>query len=276
MTFPSLRAPGRDALLFALFLTGTLAAWAEALASPEGAALAQRVHDRSDGKDVATRFTMTLTRSGSAPRQRLAYSFRLDTGSGEVRSLLRFADPADIRDTGLLVHSKPNGEADQWLYLPALDQVRRIASERRGGSFVGSDIYYEDLEDRRPDRDRHTLLGEETINGQPTRILQSLPVDASKSVYSKRVAWIHEPTLLPLRVDFYQSGEQPAKRLTVHKVEQLQGYWTVTDSSMTDLKSGNETRITVDKVSYDQGLPDSLFTTQTLADPATDAAYRPK
>ena len=276
MTFPSLRASGRDALLFALLLTGALAAWAEAPASPDGAALAQRVYDRPDGSDVATRFTMTLTRSGSAPRQRLAYSFLVDAGSGEVRTLLRFADPADIRDTGLLVHSKPNGEADQWLYLPALDQVRRIASERRGGSFVGSDIYYEDLEDRRPDRDRHTLLGEETINGQLTQILQGVPVDASKSVYSKRVAWIHEPTLLPLRVDFYQSGEQPAKRLTVHKVEHLQGYWTVTDSSMTDLKSGNETRITVDKVSYDQGLPDSLFTTQTLADPATDAAYRPK
>lgn len=276
MRLPNLPATGRGALLAAVCLVGTLAARAEAPASADGATLAQRVYDRPDGQDVATRFTMTLTRSGAAPRQRLAYSFRLDAGSGEVRSLLRFADPADIRDTGLLVHSKPSGEADQWLYLPALDQVRRIASERRGGSFVGSEIVYEDLEDRRPDRDQHTLLGEETINGQPTRILQSVPVDAGKSVYGKRVAWIHEPTLLPLRVDFYQSGEQPAKRLTVHKVEQIQGYWTVTDSTMTDLASGNATRITVDQVSYDQSLPEALFTTQTLADPATDAAYRPR
>lgn len=262
--------------VMAIVVTVVFPAQSVAADAASAAAFAQRVYDRPDGRDVATRFTMTLTRAGAAPRQRLAYSFRADAGSGEVRTLLRFADPADIRDTGLLVHSKPNGEADQWLYLPALDQVRRIASERRGGSFVGSDIYYEDLEDRRPDRDRHTLLGEETINGQLTQILQGVPVDAGKSVYSKRVAWIHEPTLLPLRVDFYQAGEQPAKRLTVHRVEQIQGYWTVTDSSMTDLKSGNETRITVDKVSYDQGLPDSLFTTQTLADPATDAAYRPK
>lgn len=276
MRLPNLPATGRGALLAAVCLVGTLAARAEAPASADGATLAQRVYDRPDGQDVATRFTMTLTRSGAAPRQRLAYSFRLDAGSGEVRSLLRFADPADIRDTGLLVHSKPSGEADQWLYLPALDQVRRIASERRGGSFVGSEIVYEDLEDRRPDRDQHALLGEETINGQPTRILQSVPVDADKSVYGKRVAWIHEPTLLPLRVDFYQSGEQPAKRLTVHKLEQIQGYWTVTDSTMTDLASGNATRITVDKVSYDQSLPEALFTTQTLADPATDAAYRPR
>ena len=276
MAFPELRAAGRGLLLAPILLAASMVARADAPASPQGAALAQRVYDRPDGKDVATRFTMTLTRSGSAPRQRLAYSFRADAQSGEVRTLLRFADPADIRDTGLLVHSKSGGEADQWLYLPALDQVRRIASERRGGSFVGSDIYYEDMEDRRPDRDRHDLLGAETLNGQPTQILQSVPVDAGKSVYSQRVAWIHEPTLLPLRVDFYQSGDQPAKRLTVHKVEQIQGYWTVTDSTMTDLASGNATRITVDKVSYDQSLPEALFTTQALADPATDIAYRPK
>lgn len=275
MNFP-LHSLRRGLLLASLWLACTVILPATADTPADAGDLAQRVYDRPDGKDTATRFTMTLTRPGSTTRQRLAFSFRVDAGSGNVRALLRFVDPADIRGTGLLVHSKAEGDADQWLYLPALDQVRRIASERRGGSFVGSDLYYEDLQDRRPERDRHQLLGEETIEGQPTRILQSVPVDPGNSVYSKRVAWIHEPTLLPLRVDFYQAGEQPTKRLTVHRVEQIQGYWTVTDSTMTDLESGHQTRITVDKVNYDQGLPDSLFTTQTLADPATDSAYRPK
>lgn len=262
--------------LMTLWLASALSFHAHAQAPADGATLAQRVYDRPDGADVATRFTMTLTRPGAAPRQRVAYSFRADAPNGSKQTLLRFADPADIRDTGLLVRGKVDGKADQWLYLPALDQVRRIAAERRGGRFVGSDIYYEDLEDRHPERDQHRLLGQETVNGQPTQILQSTPVDASKSVYSRRVAWVHEPTLLPLRVDFYQSGTQPAKRLTVHKVEQIQGYWTVTDSTMTDLANGSQTRITVDQVSYDQGLPASLFTTQALADASIDNALRPK
>lgn len=266
----------RCLLLAGLGLGGALMLPAAAETTPAAGELAQRVYDRPDGKDAATRFTMTLTAPGSSPRQRLAYSFRADADGGRVLTLLRFVDPADIRDTGLLVHSKAQGDTDQWLYLPALDQVRRIASERRGGRFVGSDLFYEDLEDRRPERDRHELLGEETVEGQPTRILQSVPVDPGKSVYSKRVAWIHEPTLLPLRVDFYQGGDRPTKRLTVHKLEQVGGYWTVTDSTMTDLQSDHRTRITVDKVSYDRGLPDALFTTQTLADPATDTAYRPQ
>lgn len=262
--------------LLALWLVSLPLPETRAEATDEGVALAQRVYDRPDGHDLSARFTMTLTAPGSEARQRVAYSFRLDNGQGEVRSLLRFADPADIRDTGLLVHSHSSGNADQWLYLPALDQVRRIASERRGGRFVGSDLYYEDLEDRRPDRDRHRLIGEETLQGLPTRMLESTPVDAGESAYRKRVAWIHEPTLLPLRVDFFQSGEQPVKRLTVHRVEQIQGYWTIMDSTMTDLESGHQTRITVDTVRYDQHLPETLFTTQTLADPAIDSVRRPQ
>lgn len=272
----SVHAPRLYRGLLILWLAGAMGLHAHAAAPNDGAAIAQRVYARPDGKDLATRFTMTLSRAGVTPRQRLAYGFRTDTPDGGTQSLLRFADPADIRDTGLLVHSEPDGEADQWLYLPALDQVRRIASQRRGGRFVGSDIYYEDLEDRRPERDTHQLLGQEIVNGQHTQRLQSTPVDPGNSVYSRRVAWIHEATLLPLRVDFYQSGAQPAKRLTVHKVEQIQGYWTITDSTMTDLESGHQTRITVDNVRYDQGLPASLFTTQTLADPATDKALRPQ
>ena len=262
--------------LFSAWLVGVLATHAFADELTDGAALAQRVYDRADGRDAAARFTMTLIAANSTPRQRLAYSFRRDGENGEIKSLLRFVDPADIRDTGLLVHSRPDGSSDQWLYLPALDQVRRIASDRRGGRFVGSDIYYEDLEDRRPDRDRHRLLGQEQIEGLPTLVLESVPIDAAKSAYRKRVAWIHEPTLLPLRVDFFESDDKPSKRLTMHKMEQIQGYWTVTDSTMTDLASGHQTRITVQTVRYDQNLPASLCTTQTLADPAVDAALRPQ
>lgn len=273
MTLPLPTVPSR---LIALWLASVLATAAHADAIADGTALAQRVHDHPDGRDVASHFTMALTGPDSAPRQRLAYSFRRDAKPGEMQTLLRFTDPADIRDTGLLVHNRPDGSSDQWLYLPALDQVRRIAADRRGGRFVGSDLYYEDLDDRLPDRDRHRLLGQELIEGLPTYVLESVPIDAEKSAYSRRVAWIHEPTLLPLRVDFFESGKQPSKRFTVHKMEQIQGYWTIMDSTMTDLATNHQTRITVRAVRYDQNLPASLFTTQTLADPAVDKAVRPQ
>lgn len=258
----------------AVFCLGT-AAWAGDDTGEAGLELARAVHERPDGGDAITRGTMTLTEPGRSPRTRDTFEYRLDPGEGGRLSLIRFTSPADIADTGLLVHDHPDGTTDQWLYLPAMDRVRRVASDRRGGRFVGSDLYFEDLEDRAPERDHHRLLGEEEWQGIATHVLESVPVAGDGSVYSRRVRWIHPETLIPVRIDLYRGGEEPIKRFEVRRIERVQGYWTEMESTMTDLESGHETRLTVEKVVYDQGLPESLFTARGLADPELERQYRP-
>jgi hypothetical protein len=250
-----------------------------ALAGPEaeeqGERLAQAVYDRPDGKDMSVRAVMLLTEHGRSPRVRELHTYRLRRGPEQVWSLIRFTSPADVNDTGLLTLDHAGAETDQWLYLPALDRARRIPSARKGGRFVGSDFYYEDLRDRTPDMDHHRLLGDEELDGRPVQVLESVPVDPDNSVYSRRLSWIDSERLLPLRVEFFVAGrDEPAKRLQVHAVEQVQGYWTVMDSTMTDLQSAHETQIAVEAIQYDRGLPFTFFSRQTLEDPAREASYR--
>ena len=241
-----------------------------------GTALAQRVYDRPDGRDLVTRGTMVLTAPRSRPRVRRMYTYRLDRGDGRVLSLVRFTAPEDIAGVGLLTVDHPGEATDQWLFLPALGKVRRIAGERKGGRFVGSDLYYEDLRDREPDMDRHRLLRREKFQGVLCEVLESVPADPANSVYGRRVSWIHPQTLVALRVDFYpKRGKEPLKRLVVHRIQRIQGYWTVMDSTMTELRSGHRTRMTVEKAVYDQGLPESLFTRQALEDESRERRYRP-
>lgn len=249
-----------------------------ALANEEvGRDLAQRVYDRPDGKDMSTRSRMVLQEKGGEPRVRQMYTYRLEEARGQVRSLIRFTAPADIRGTGLLTLDHPDGSSDQWVYLPALDRSRRISAERKGGRFVGSDIFFEDLQDRKVDMDRHRLLREEPLFEMPTQVLESIPVEPGNSTYGKRISWIHKPSLLPLRIDFYAPGRdaQPIKRMEVHRIEQVQGYWTVMDNTITDLASGHRTRTVLEKVVYDRGLPASLFTSRSLEDTARERAHRP-
>jgi len=173
------------------------------------------------------------------------------------------------------VHNRPEGASDQWLFLPAAQRVRRISSENRGGSFVQSELWFEDLEDREPHKDSHRLLGEDSYEGTEVKLLESVPVDAGNSVYSKRLSWVHPDTHIPLRIDFYQDGDEPVKRLTVERIERIQGYWTVMSSTMTDLRQGRTTRLEVEEVVYDQGLPRDLFTSRALSDPSRETDYRP-
>ena len=245
-------------------------------ASNDGTALAVKLYNRPDGIDAASHATMILSGKGNKPRQRTLYTYRTDKGNGETWSLTRFTKPADINGTGLLTLDLPNDDSNQWIYLPALDRARRISSSRKGGRFVGSDIVYEDLSKRDVDKDQHRLLGDGKVGKITTTILQSTPIDPDDSVYSKRVSWVHMNTLIPLQTDYYKTGkENPVKRLKVKKIKKIQGFWTILDSTVYDLETGHQTQILTQAIKYDQQLPDTLFSRQSLSDTRIEENYRP-
>ena len=242
----------------------------------EALALAQAVHGRATGRDVTTVSRMELVDKGRTPRVRDIVTYRLDRGGGETVYLIRFLAPTDIAGTGLLSVNKADGSTDQWLYLPELDRVRRVAADRKGGRFVGSELYFEDLQERKPALDRHRLLGKETVAGVACEVLESAPIDASTSVYRRRISWVDAQTAMVLRVDYFEKDDTtPTKRWLLDERKQIQRYWTVTDSRMIDLASGRETRLVVEKALYDRKLPARLFTQQALADERFESEYRP-
>lgn len=270
---PLLSQRGRRAACLLLWLG---LGFQQALADGPGEQLARRVYDRPDGRDATSLVTMSLTERGKSPRVRQMITYRLDKKAGVVATLIRFTEPVDIEGTGLLTLDKADGESDQWIYLPALERVRRIASNRKGGRFVNSEYYYEDLRDRKVHQDEHRVVGRETVSGVECEVLESIPVEAGNSVYLKRLSWIDPTTLLALRIDFFEkSPEMPSKRWEAARRGRVQGYWTVLDSTMTDLANGNQTRLRVERMLYDRRLPSRLFTTQALEDESAEADYRP-
>lgn len=257
--------------IFATSAQGTLVH-----SNAEGERLAKQVYDRPDGNDVSSMVIMLLGEKGKNSRQRVLFSYAKDKRSAERWTLMRFIKPTDIEGTGLLTLDHPGDESDQWLYLPALDRVRRISSSRKGGRFVGSDFFYEDLRDREVDMDYHRLAGKSKVGKVACDLLESTPRDPSNSVYSKRVSCVHPKTLIPLQVDFYRKGgNKPVKRLQARKIKKIQGYWTVLDSTMYDLNSGHQTRLMTKRIKYDQDLPDQLFTQRSLSDDSGEKPFRP-
>lgn len=266
------KRPALAAVLFVI-LTGLSVL---ASATSDGTALAEKLYNRPDGKDAASRATMVLASKNNKPRYRTLYIYRTDKENGETWSLTRFTEPTDINGTGLLTRDLPHDDSNQWIYLPALDRARRISSSRKGGRFVGSDIVYEDLSKRDVEKDTHRILGEGKVGKNTTTLLESTPLDPDDSVYSKRVNWVHMKTLIPLQTDYYTAGkDEPVKRLKVNKIQKIQGFWTVLDSSVYDLETGHQTRIVTQAIKYDQQLPDSLFSRQSLSDTRLGEQYRP-
>ncbi len=245
-------------------------AWAD-----EALALAEAVHGRPVGRDVTTTSRMELSERGRAPRVRRMVTYRLDRGRGESAYLARFLDPKDIAGVGLLSLTRADGSTEQSLFLPELDRVRKVSGDRKGGRFVGSDLYFEDLQERKPQRDRHRIVGRETLLGTECELLESTPIDADDSVYVKRLNWIDRSTAMALRIDYFERDPQaPSKRWLALDRQRIQGFWTVTASAMADLAQGSETRLIVESARYDRKLPDRLFTPRALADERYESEFR--
>lgn len=265
------------AMLGRIILTvATLSFSFSVAADTAGESLARSLYDRPDGKDATSLLTMSLTEKGREPRIRQMVTFRLDMKPGNVATLIRFTEPTDIEGTGLLTMDYANKDSNQWIYLPALERVRRVDSNRKAGRFVNSDYYFEDLRTRTVEKDEHQIIGSEVIGGVNCEILESTPVDADNSVYIKRLTWVDTSTMLPMRIDFFEKrADQASKRWLMLKKARMKGFWTVMDSSLTTLANGHQTRLTVEQILYDRRLPASLFTTQTLEDESAEENYRP-
>lgn len=247
-----------------------------ALADEAGSALAQRVYDRPDGRDFSSAVAMSLTEQGRAPRVRSMILHRRDGGNGEVATLIRFTAPADIDGTGLLTQDSAAGESNQWIYLPAMQRTRRVDAKRKGGRFVNSDYYFEDLRDRKPNMDEHRLVGRERVGDIECDVLESVPVESSNSVYRRRLSWIDPESLLPLRVDFFEKkADEASKRLLVERRELVDGYWTAMESTLTDLAKGHQTRLVIERIVYDRDLPERLFSAKALEEENVEKAFRP-
>jgi hypothetical protein len=185
------------------------------------------------------------------------------TYDGQQRFYLYFHRPADVNKMAFLVHKHLDRDDDRWMYLPALDLVRRIAASDKRTSFVGSDFFYEDISGRRIGDDHHELL-ETTENFYK---LRSTPKENTGAEFAHFVTWVHRGTFLPTRVEYFDSQGRKYREYAALKVEHIQSRPTVVQAQMSDLRSGSRTVLAYSDVTYDLDLPESIFTERYLRRP---------
>lgn len=221
----------------------------------------------------AARVTMTLTDKNGRTRERQFWILRRDVDDmGDQRYYTYFVKPGDVARMAFLVHKKPESNDDRWLYMPALDLVKRIAADDRRSSFVGSDFTYEDISGRLPMLDEHELLGVEEVHGRAATKVRSTPKDSKTADYAYRVTWVDDATKLPLREEYYDKKDAVVRRFDVPKVETVDGVPTAVERIMTDVKKGSSTTITFADISYEAPLDADKFNERLLKNPP--AAYR--
>jgi Outer membrane lipoprotein-sorting protein len=220
------------------------------------------------GKDFKARVLMKLISEGGQERVREMIMIRKNFGppGGEQKYFIYFFRPEDVRDMTFMVYKHPGRDADRWLFVPALNMVRRIAARDKYSSFVGSDFTYEDVSGRDLTEDTHTMVREENYKGKDCYVIKSIP-KAGDMEYSYRLLWIDKADFLPLREEYYDQRGQLYKVFTADEVKDVKGFPTVMKRTMKNVQSHHTTEVTYLKADYNVGIKDSLFSERYLQQP---------
>src|SRR5262245_13050581 len=225
-----------------------------------GAWVARRVEDRETGKDARMAMRMRLFDRQQRVRERALTLLALRGGTGRPvpadRTLVRFTYPTDIKDTTFLVWEQPKGDAERFLYLPALGRVRRIVASQAQESFVGSDFTYEDIGGRQFDDYAYTLLdapGAVWTGPDAPKHPVYTPEHGNRDAnarFPRVVSLVRQDNFVVVHADVHNQRNELQKTFDVVRLEKIDGYWTTLELRMVDALERTHTDLVVEQAEY--------------------------
>ncbi len=216
------------------------------------------------GDDMRSDVEMIITDSQNRVRRRAIKMLRMDIkDGGDQKFYLYFTTPADVEGMVYMVWKHINQDDDRWMYLPALDLVKRISARDKRSSFVGSDFVYEDISGRNITADEHKIISED----EHYIVLRNTPKKPESVEFAYYDVYVRKPDFLPVKIKFYDANGKLQRQIKALKIKIIDGHPTVVESMAEDYERGSKTRLVFSNVRYDVGLTEKIFTERYLRRP---------
>lgn len=214
----------------------------------DGKTIHQKMKDRDQGTSMHAVMKMTLIDASGDTKDRVIenWTMKYDKENDLTESVMEFKSPSSVKGTRFLQIQQKDRDDDQWIFLPALGRVRRIAASEGNASFMGSDFTYDDMQLEGSENSQHTLLREEKYGHYDCYVLESTSVDKDAS-YAKLISWIAKDYYIPLKIEFYnKESDKLEKVMTIDgDIERINGIATVFTTRMKNIKDDHQTVLEV-------------------------------
>ena len=183
---------------------------------------------------------------------------------GQNDSIFRIIAPPKDHGNGTLKKKR-----EMWMYNPKVNRVIKIPPSMMSQAWMGSDFSNDDLsktESLIKDYS-HTIIGTETHEGKKVYLIKSTPKPGAPVVWGMQRLKIREDHIF-LAQEFYDEDFKLVKALTTLQIQMLGGklFPRVWKMQKADVKD-EYTMLEYKELTFDQNLPDSLFTLSSLKIP---------
>ena len=180
------------------------------------------------------------------------------------KSLIVFKHPKDVKGAAFLTFTHAREADDQWLYLPALTRIKRISSNNKSGSFMGSEFAYEDLSSQEVEKYTYRYIKDDVTDGRDVFVIERYPA-YEHSAYTRQQVFLDKSMYQPLKVVFYDRKNALYKTLTFKDYHQyLDRYWRAGSMLMINHQSGKSTDLLWTNIKFRNGFSDNDFNTNSL------------
>ncbi|MDP2809236.1 MAG: outer membrane lipoprotein-sorting protein [Rhodocyclaceae bacterium] len=220
------------------------------------------------GKDFKARVMMKLINKDGQERVREMTMLRKNAGEsgGDQKYFMVFFQPADVKDMSFMTYKYPAKDDDRWMFIPAINMVKRIAAQDKRSSFVGSDFTYEDVSGRDLEDDTHTVERDEKVGSRDCTVVKSTPKGADAD-FGHKLTWVDKATFLPVKEEQIDKKGSPYKQFSADEIADVKGRPTVIRRTMKNLQTGHRTEVSYTNTDYDLGIEDNLFSERFLRQP---------
>lgn len=174
--------------------------------------------------------------------------------------------PADVRGTAVLSHQSMQGADQQWLFLPELGRVRRLAGGTRSGAFMGSEFTYADLSGDLISGADPVYSGDEQVDGVDCHVLVYTFDRQTQPVYKAQKVWVDQVSFVVRQIAYLDRHDTIVKTLALknYTVSEQARFRFARTLLMTNRRNGNTTRLEWLNPVFGETLPDRLFEARFL------------
>ena len=228
--------------------------------SQTGLEIAKMVDEKPSPKDMSNKTTMVLTNSKGKTRTNAMVSKSVD---GNKKQIIWFMEPKDDKGVAFLKIEHDDKDDEMRMWLPAFKKVRRISAKKKGDSFMGSDLSYEDLSRRDLDENEYKRLGDEEMDEVDCYVLEISPKKEAKSSYLKHISWIAKEGLYGVKENSFDKRGELKKR-KVFNFQKLKEYYVIERVFVEDVQKQHTTEVTFSDIQIDSGIDEILFQEKNL------------
>ncbi|MCG8572512.1 MAG: outer membrane lipoprotein-sorting protein [Spirochaetes bacterium] len=247
-------------LIFLLLIIGSIFLLADTKADE----VARRHFNLKQSNDQSSIRIMVLINRNNEKKVRKIESFSRKGKNGQD-TFMRFVEPAQVLNTTFLSFGYDDGDDEQRIFLPGLGKIRKISASNKDQKFMGSDLFYYDMEDFSFNDFTYKYVKEDEYKGIPCDVIEMYPKDRN-APYSKQVCWISKIDSFSYKVECYDKKRLDLKTKTIVSlsVKAFKGILIPEQMVIDNHKENHKTLLQDSNIQVNIGLSPEIFTIQNM------------